>query len=176
MQTTFGADVNRHSVERSYASFWRRAGASMVDTLMIGIVFSMVMPAVLPDSVAALYLLPIAATWIYIVGMTAGGATLGKRAVGIKVTDNAGYSPGVGRALKRGALPFGLEVVPMALVVGAVVLVPDSVGLWILVGVCAALAAFVIGMVDVLWMVCDEKKQTIHDQIADTIVVHTANR
>src|SRR5690349_1531640 len=93
-----------------YASFWRRAGAWLVD-LVILIVLSLIVSLVLPDAmggglsnsghVGAGTVVQNVLAWSYWIWFTARGATLGKMAVGISVIGPDGGPPGVARAIRR---------------------------------------------------------------------------
>ena len=100
---------------QGYAGFWRRAAALLVDSIALGIVsfplgLSPAM-AVEGDGDAAAMAGRIAAAivargllaWIYYAGMESSGwqATLGKRLIGLRVTDTTGARIGFGRATAR---------------------------------------------------------------------------
>ncbi|HEY6923715.1 MAG TPA: RDD family protein [Steroidobacteraceae bacterium] len=91
-----------------YAGFWRRAGAWFLDYIIVLVgylVLAAVMKVILPQRLAELLmtLLSLVAGWLYCACMesSSGQATLGKRAVGIKVTDLQGRRIGFGQASGR---------------------------------------------------------------------------
>ena len=118
-------DGFRSGDEVVYAGFWRRTAALCIDSILVGIVFYALFFAGLlvlgSGSLAALgnadtlgdgaiggflvavYLAYPIASALYYVGMESSGtqATLGKMAVGIKVTDADGRRLGRGQALGR---------------------------------------------------------------------------
>ncbi len=152
----------------SYAGFWKRFVAYIIDSLLLGVVF--VVPAVMfgvfsafsgaaleqdmqdPEMAAGLIgmlfggmllfaLVAIAATWLYFALMESSSrqATLGKMAMGIIVTDVGGGRIGFGRATGR---YFGKIVSGMIMYIGYI------------------MAGFT------------EKKQALHDMMAGTLVVN----
>ena len=109
-----------------YAGFWRRLAALCIDSILVGIVFYALFFGGLmtlggglaafenPDAMGAgaiggflvaIYVAYPVISALYFVGMESSGtqATLGKMAVGIKVTDADGRRLGRGRALGRWA-------------------------------------------------------------------------
>ena len=109
-----------------YAGFWRRLAALCIDSILVGIVFYALFFGGLmtlggglaafenPDALGAgaiggflvaIYVAYPVISALYFVGMESSGtqATLGKMAVGIKVTDADGRRLGRGRALGRWA-------------------------------------------------------------------------
>jgi uncharacterized RDD family membrane protein YckC/Tfp pilus assembly major pilin PilA len=133
------------SGEPPYAGFWWRAGAYIIDRLILIVAY--VLLAVLVRSmaptkqVAALaFLFYIVGAWLYHAGMesSANQGTLGKLAVGIKVTDLNGERIGFGRATGR----------YFANIVTAL--------------------TFGIGYVTTVFT---RRRQTVHDMIAETLVV-----
>jgi uncharacterized RDD family membrane protein YckC len=145
------------------AGFWRRAGARLMDgviVFLLGIlpaiaIYLIVYQAALPDGVATeddKLLADGAGTWaaigfyvllggIYAVIGWASGGTLGMRAVGLRLRTVDGHeAPGVGRALAR----------------------------WLV-----SIASFFVlglGFFAVLW---DKRRQTWHDAAAGTFVVES---
>ena len=92
------------------AGFWRRFAAFLIDSLLLGLLFG-VLVAVLDEAIA--YLIYILATFVYFAAMEGGasGQTLGKKLLGIRVIDfRAGGPIGFGRGLLRqiGRIPSGL--------------------------------------------------------------------
>ncbi len=110
-----------------YAGFWKRTAALMIDALVVTVAYYVVMivavlvfgvglsglftgngagsPGTLALLMGALYLAYPLISGVYYVGMESSStqATLGKMAVGIKVTDNTGHRLGRGQAIGRWA-------------------------------------------------------------------------
>ena len=118
-------DGFRSGDEVVYAGFWRRAAALFIDSMLVGVAYyAIVIVGMLAigigslgaleniDSlgggaiggiIAVVYLAYPLVSALYYVSMESSGAqaTLGKMAVGIKVTDSDGHRLGRGRALGR---------------------------------------------------------------------------
>lgn len=142
----------------SYAGFWLRFGAYVIDWLIIGLplyllgrLFYLPPPIFVPGRLPAMppnYLLgacavPLVQTvcyWLYFAGMESSTrqATLGKVAVGLIVTDGAGRRISFGRATGRYFAKFF-----------------------------SAITLF-IGYMMAGWT---QRKQALHDMIADTLVL-----
>jgi len=138
----------------AYAGFWLRFAAAFIDGIIIWIVDAilsmMFFGAVFLTgqvyasagfgSVAIYYLITISINWLYFAGMESSErqATLGKAAVGIKVTDLNGERISFGRATGREFAKF--------------------------------ISAFIL-LIGYLMAAFTEKKQALHDQIANTLVV-----
>jgi uncharacterized RDD family membrane protein YckC len=127
------------------AGFWIRFGALILDGLIIGVPFVILIAiAAAADSgalVALFYVLYIVAYIVYPVYFEGGptGATPGKKICGIKVIDmRTGGSIGHGRAFIR----FLMRIV--------------------------SAIPFYLGY---LWMLWDKEKQCWHDKVADDVVV-----
>lgn len=109
-----------------YAGFWRRGAALFIDSFVVGIAYYAILiggmfaagfdfsqfasgaapkPAAIGGVVVVVYVLyPLISGLYYVLQESSGAqATLGKRAVGIKVTDNQGGRLGRGHALGRWA-------------------------------------------------------------------------
>lgn len=137
-----------------YASFGARLGAAIIDGLIIGVPLAIFNSICFDQkfSVQAFRytfttkdeilqsVIQIVVTWLYAALMTSGPlmATVGKRAVGIQVTDMNGNRIGFMQATGR---HFGK-------IVSAIILL--------------------IGYFMMLW---DDKKQTLHDKMAGTLVI-----
>ncbi|MGH2558713.1 MAG: RDD family protein [Thermomicrobiales bacterium] len=155
--------------DTGYAGFWRRAGASLLDTLVLLAVFAVSYGIAYiarggEDATAAALLLYLLAAGAYVVVGNGRGATLGKRWVGLHVVDATGGSPG----LRRAAVRYVLAGVFGAL--NAVEGLRESSNLDGLTAL--VLLAIPLSFVDGLWMVWDGRKQTLHDKLAGTFVVH----
>lgn len=128
-----------------YAGFWRRAGAYLIDYFLVAFVLKLVAAAMLTGRPsggrAVLYILILSiggCLYYALLESSASQATLGKRALGIKVTDLYGERVSFGRALGR-----LFAHVLSSLIVG-------------------------FGFVMALFT---ERRQTLHDKIAGTLVV-----
>ena len=120
-----------------YAGFWERVGATLIDFVIL-IVGQVLIVYLLPQTLASLINLVI--TWLYYALLESGEsqATIGKRAVGLKVTDMNGGRISFGQATGR---HFGKFLSGIILLIGY------------------------------LMMLWDDKKQTLHDKMAGTLVV-----
>ena len=120
-----------------YAGFWQRFAAALIDGIIL----------MIPNVFLTLYadavwsnLLSILIYWMYDALQESGNmqATIGKRALGIKVTTENGERISFGQATGR---HFGKFVSAIILLIGY------------------------------LMMLWDDKKQTLHDKMASTLVV-----
>ena len=158
-----------HDGDVVLAGFWKRLAASIID----GIVMTVAMLVVLAVGFAVLggfgafsggmqssdvmtgalglffilgvYVIPIILQAIYYTWMHASGsqATLGKMAVGIKVTRGDGTPLAMGRSFGRWAAYFFFNLASC--------------------GIATVVSAFMVGLT--------ERKQGLHDMVADTLVV-----
>ena len=148
-------------IPNHYASFWKRVGASLIDTLImmvsgaiIGGIFGFflgIFMTLAGFSTSAInsaatpigYLLGILLNWLYFAIMESSSqqASLGKMALGIKVTDMNGQRIGFGKATAR----FFVKIL-------------FSGGLTL--GIGYIMAAFT------------QKTQTLHDKVAGTLVLN----
>lgn len=144
--------------EREYASWGRRAGAYLLDTLIIVgvvLVIALVVGSIVGASSDAEtgvisasllgYLLTLVLPFPYFTFFHGDprGQTPGKRAVGIRVVrDETGDSIGYGRALGRYAITVLFA--------------------WLL---------FLPLVLDYLWPLWDDKSQALHDKVVSSIVV-----
>lgn len=121
-----------------YAGFWERFGAAIIDGIVL-IIPQVLINLVMPGEVAG-SLVGIVISWLYYALQESGAsqATLGKRAVGIKVTTVSGERITFGQASGR---YFGKIISSLILCIGY------------------------------LMMLWDDKKQTLHDKLAGTLVV-----
>jgi uncharacterized RDD family membrane protein YckC len=121
----------------TYAGFWKRLGAVIIDGLIVGAAVSILITV----SWGVLSPVAIIAGWLYYALMESSSiqATLGKMALGIIVTDTDGKRLSFGRATGR---YFGKIVSAIILYVGFIMI------------------AFT------------EKKQGLHDMMANTLVVN----
>lgn len=151
------------------AGFWKRFAASFIDGMvmmvvtlvvaMVGVMFTGGAAALSPQAFAndmmrgtlgltfivAFYVLPVLAQAGYFTWMhaSASQATLGKLAVGIKVARTNGEALALGRSFGRWCAYFFLNLVSC--------------------GITTLISAFTVGLT--------ERKQGLHDMIADTLVV-----
>ena len=126
-----------------YAGFWRRVGATLIDSILIGVVGGILVAilAAISDGAAIVgYIILFIGQYVYYAVMESSSyqATVGKIALGIKVTDTAGRPLGFGRALGRN----------VAKILSALILYIGFL-----------MAAFT------------ERKQALHDIVAGTLVV-----
>jgi uncharacterized RDD family membrane protein YckC len=90
-----------------YAGFWRRAAAYLIDLGLLAMLYALIFGmAMEPDlalhaQIAAVYGVVVA--WLYFAGMESSDrqGTLGKMALGLRVTDTQGRPIGFGRATGR---------------------------------------------------------------------------
>ena len=120
-----------------YAGFWERFGAAFIDGIVLlipNIFFSFALGPGIGD------VLSLVTGWLYFALQESGNAqaTVGKKAVGLKVVNSEGQKISFGQASGR---HFGKIISTLILFVGY------------------------------LMMLWDEKRQTLHDKMADTYVV-----
>jgi uncharacterized RDD family membrane protein YckC len=159
-----------------YASFWRRAAAFVIDVVLV-----------YASYIALLWVLYLAGVpefpylfgfwtvwWVYVVLLTSRGATVGKRAAGIVVIDEYGEQPDVVSAIKRALLAATLSILLaiVALDNGEVVQDENDSRPRMMFRVSVlSLILMAIGLVAILRVIRDERKQTLHDWIGGTFVV-----
>jgi uncharacterized RDD family membrane protein YckC len=156
--STCGQEVsggaNPSAFSTTKAGFWRRAGATVLDGIIVGLPASIVISLVTSNGgkgtlgiSTAQYLLALAVMGIYQVQLLASpaGQTLGDKILKIKVVDlSTGGSLTSTQSLKR----------------------------WIASALMNVLSAiFLIGIIDVLWCLWDKDGQTLHDKFAGTTAV-----
>ena len=93
------------------AGFWRRAGAALIDGIILGIVYGVVLVISNEGLALGAYVLLSVAYFTYLEGSS--GQTIGKKGVGIKVVDISGGGPiGDGRAFVRyiGRIVSGIPI------------------------------------------------------------------
>lgn len=149
------------------SGWWRRVGSSIVDALVLlpvalltllvdhhgswnGTGFtvwsanSSVTPTLIKAAGSAIYL--------YFLWTTRNGETLGNRATGTRVVMADGSPITSDAALKRVGVITALAIAPLA---GAALVTLAGLG----------------GLLDRLWPLWDPRKQTLHDKVAETIVI-----
>jgi uncharacterized RDD family membrane protein YckC len=143
-------DIFPQSAPAQYAGFWERFGAAFLDGLIVGIPMAIVQYALgeydrADTGLVDMYLTPgsilnFLVSWLYSASMESSPrqATLGKRALGLKVTNTEGGRISFGQATGR---HFGKYV---------------------------SMIILFIGYLMMLW---DDRKQTLHDKMAGTLVV-----
>jgi uncharacterized RDD family membrane protein YckC len=127
-----------------------RLGAFMLDSLALSVPWFILMglaAATTSTTLAALTLLAMFfGPALYFVACWAnGGQTLGYRALGLRLVRTDGSQPGVGSAIAR------------------------CLGIMI----CLSMLIPLVGILGFMWMLWDERKQTLHDKMGDTLVVRT---
>jgi uncharacterized RDD family membrane protein YckC len=144
LRSTAAAGATSH-VE--LAGWWIRVAAYLIDTLIlfVGLFVLLVVGAAINDALlVVLIILWVLATligyWTYFEGGESG-QTPGKRAMGIRVRNEAGGPAGYGRAFGRNLVARVIGFFPL------------------------------VGLVDVLWPLWDSRKQCLHDKAGSTIVV-----
>jgi uncharacterized RDD family membrane protein YckC len=148
-----------------HAGFWKRFAASTIDGLLVGVAMLIVlvigaavlgvgMSTIASDVasgtigvflIVGIYLVPIALQAVYFTWMHASSqqATLGKRAVTVKVVRSDGRRISTGRSLARFCAYFFMHLFSC--------------------GITSLASAFMIGL--------GQRKQGLHDLVADTLVV-----
>jgi len=122
-----------------YAGFWKRAGAYVIDYIILMILIRVAAMAIGPKGGLLALVLPLAGCLYYVLLESSSlQATLGKKALDLKVTDLNGERIGFGRALGR---LFG------------------HILSFLFLGIGFAMAVFT------------ERRQTLHDKMAGTLVV-----
>lgn len=127
-----------------YAGFWRRLAAYIIDNILIGVVFTIVLlilGAIAGEAGIVIgYLLGVVGVFVYFAYMesSTNQATVGKLPVGIQVTDIEGNRVSFGKALGRNA---------------------------------AKLLSTIILYIGFIMAAFTAKKQGLHDMIAGTLVV-----
>jgi uncharacterized RDD family membrane protein YckC len=137
IQTNPTVDILTEEYIPTYATFWNRFAAAFIDGLIL-FVISIGLQAVLP--LGLYYVAGIVIDWLYFALQESGAnqATIGKKAMGIKVTGLQGERISFANATGR----------YFAKIISGIILF--------------------IGYLMMLW---DEKKQTLHDKMAGTLVV-----
>jgi uncharacterized RDD family membrane protein YckC len=147
--------------------------ASSIDAIFIGFGINLIV-GMLPIGISAFdWLIYILAPWIYVVALTAAGATAGKRIVGIQVIGSDGMNPGVRSATKRSFLPFLLSTIPSVVLLSSMITSANLLSSIVAAAV-ASLVALALWMIDVLWMLGNDRRQTLHDKIGGTMVVENS--
>jgi uncharacterized RDD family membrane protein YckC len=148
------AGLNSSTLSTTAAGFWRRAGATALDGLLVGLPASILISLITPTGssgtlgISALqYVLALAVMGIYQVRMLAmpAGQTFGDKILKIKVVD---------------------------LTTGGQLTSAQSFKRWLASAFMNLMSAlFLIGILDVLWCLWDKDGQTLHDKFAGTTAV-----
>jgi uncharacterized RDD family membrane protein YckC len=138
-----------------YAGFWRRFFALLVDSLVLGGVTQFAAGFVggllmlermnrgdfLAVNPAAVSLSTLVSALYFIVMIGATGRTLGGMLLGVRVLAVTGDAAGYGRAAIRWVASAILGAIPL------------------------------VNLLNFLWMLWDDRRQTLHDKVAGTVVV-----
>ena len=144
MEPILDAPLN-HQRTFTYAGFWIRVGAYLIDAILLAVINWIVMFAVATagsiEMVMVAYVVSLCINIAYFAGMESSEkqATLGKMAVGIKVGDQNGEKLSFLNAFGR---------------------------YW------AKVVAFLILFIGVIMVGFDENKQGLHDKLANTYVYY----
>jgi uncharacterized RDD family membrane protein YckC len=157
-----------------YAGFWDRAGAALLDGLVLLVPIWVIQAAGQrltgePYSIAA-SLLTTAVWMAYMIIGNGRGATLGKRWAGLRVVNAAGAAPGLQRASVRVLIPLAASLLTYFSVANPV-RIERGEPVVSLQSILPLLASWLIVLVDTLWMIWDPRKQTLHDKLAGTFVI-----
>ena len=143
-ESALSADAEQHY---DLAGWWIRVGAYLIDSVLLTIGFLIVVGIGFAIHDALGVILALAGLLVVLLGywvyLEGGetGQTLGKRAVGIRVRSEHGGVAGYGKAFARNIVARVIGLFP------------------------------IIGLVDVLWPLWDNRKQCLHDKAGGTIVV-----
>jgi uncharacterized RDD family membrane protein YckC len=165
------------------ASFWRRAGATALDSAILQVALALLavviggvpVGEVLSDRAGAIldgWLLPEIGVWaafvpvallaLYDVLLLARGRTLGMMVTGVVAVHAGDHGPpGFLRSFLRWLLPLGL----LAMVTAAPPVLSSGLAEVVLVCFVATVA------LDDAWMLWDPRAQTLHDKLAGTLVL-----
>jgi uncharacterized RDD family membrane protein YckC len=121
----------------TYGGFWERFFAALIDGIIL-VIPNYLLQAVFGELEGSV--ISIVIGWLYYASMESGAnqATFGKKAMGLKVTDEGGSPISFGQATGR---HFGRYISTLILFIGY------------------------------LMMLWDDKKQTLHDKMAGTLVI-----
>lgn len=166
-------DVTAGAAATAYAGFWRRFLAGLIDTVILLIpifILATVMGVALipnmdnPTAAAAMpiaFLIPmLLISWGYkaILESSSWQATIGKKALGLKVTTMGGEKISLGQATMR-TWPFWLGTVLQIL--------ESATGMG---GILSGAIGFA-GFIALIVIAFTPKKQGVHDMMAKTLVV-----
>lgn len=165
-----GADLKAPS--REIAGFWQRVGASLIDGLIlfpVGLVLARFglgatqSPGYFEMRELGLIIsMLISACYRFLLEASVWQGTVGKRATGLQVTDLAGARLSLAQSLKREGCR---QIISLA---GNLTVFFTSYQAMTLLG----LVSLVLEIVDLAWMGRTSLRQTLHDQMAGTLVYH----
>ena len=168
------------SADARYRTFWRRAGAAVLDFLVLmplGLLLIFVGPHLTLSIVRfVLYLLNAGAALAYSILLHARyGQTLGKRVTRVKVVDISGTPIGMRQALWRDGpwLVFALVDVAWATTVIVRGFNPFRLEGDLMMPVTVATANMTWLLVEFATMLTNRRRRAVHDWIARTVVVKT---
>jgi uncharacterized RDD family membrane protein YckC len=173
------------AVVATYAGFWRRVAASAIDwTIFViasspfGILLGRLPPVAEPWQVLMWVPIALTAAIGYLTYFLLRGQSLGMRTVGIRIIDEAtGAAPTSTRALVKSlfAVVFYASVLTFAL---SLPQDPDNPGYSAahIALILSSLALAVGGLLLRLWMIWDEKKQTLVDKLVGVVFLTTRAR
>jgi uncharacterized RDD family membrane protein YckC len=120
-----------------YGGFWERFFAALIDGIIL-VIPNYLLQAIFGELEGSVIFIVVG--WLYYASMESGAnqATFGKKAMGLKVTDEGGSRISFGQATGR---HFGRYISTLILLIGY------------------------------LMMLWDDKKQTLHDKMAGTLVI-----
>jgi uncharacterized RDD family membrane protein YckC len=173
------------------AGFWPRLGALLIDLLLfvpliLGSFWAMGQSSIVYALYTFLNMALIAVYKIYFHGRW--GATLGKKALGIKVIDIGGGAIGYVQALKREAVNIGFSVLSAIAVVISLMTLENSeqppTG-WVdrMAAVGSSFFSAMVNLSMQIWMlfcffmiIFQKQRRTGHDFIAQTVVIYVPKK
>jgi uncharacterized RDD family membrane protein YckC len=143
LRSTAGGAAPNHQL----AGWWIRVGAYLIDSVILvtGLVVLLLIGALINDALIVILLIfwlivTLVGYWTYFEGGESG-QTPGKKALGIRVRNEAGGPAGYGKAFGRNLVARVIGLFPF------------------------------VGLIDVLWPLWDSRKQCLHDKAGSTSVV-----
>lgn len=178
------AEIADAMIDLRYKTFWRRVGAGFVDALVFApltaLMFWVYAKVDHGVALALIYVVQQVAGYTYSVGMHARyGQTLGKMASGIKVIDVSEARPiSLRQALRRDSVWIAFSIVATLLELSRLL---DGIGpldrtQTSLSTTLAEQASFFWFLAEVVTMLFNAKRRSLHDFIAGTVVVRIAPR
>lgn len=158
-----------------YAGFWRRVGASLIDSLIILVPYFLLAMVFWPPSYvsggvfhysAIFYLASAIITWAYRVGFESSvyQATLGKQALGIVVTDLEGRVITWETATMRSWVYWLMSLLAIVDLIFGSWKMLSGIGFFVLIGIIA-------GTVSCVMVAFTARNQGWHDMMAGCLVV-----
>jgi uncharacterized RDD family membrane protein YckC len=155
-----------------YAPFWHRFGAAFLDGILITIATRILNYVIFKDAVLVSLVVQILITWLYSALQESGPnmATVGKRALRIKVTDlndeRISFARASGRYFSKNIALVGFFWLTIAYRNS-----PDVIRNNISTYMITMLVTLVLFCFAYLMMLWDSKSQALHDKLAGTLVV-----